>query len=180
MRIDRERARRRIDRNAACVARVAPLTMLALGFGLCAAGASAEGRRQVGERYAAAFSDTSRNRLVTWNDAACTFTERAHEGESSSAPAVLQVRVIPVARVTAAVLRRTARAGTLDVVFRCDPPTQHCIPRTRQYGTTVIGTDRLTEHSMPLGGSLADVARVSAELDRLHAACLAPSVDGGR
>jgi hypothetical protein len=150
-----------------------------VALGLCAAGAPHASRREVGEAYARAFSDDAHNRRVTWDDRACTFSESAAEVRRSDLPVAVQVTRIPIARVTVAIKSPIARVGILDVLFHCDPPLQHCIARTRQYGSTVVGTDFLTEHAMALGGSLADTPRVIAELGRLRDACVVARVDGG-
>jgi hypothetical protein len=163
-------------------ARIATVLAVALALGTCAASSSSESRRKIGERYALAFSDAARTRSVTWDDRSCTFTESAPESAPDIAPTAapaVQMRVIPAARTTTAVRSRTARAGTLDVTFRCDPPSQPCITRMRRDGAGVVGSEVLYEHTMPLTGSIADMARVGAELERLRTACSLPAVDGG-
>lgn len=143
---------------------------------LSLAGAATEGRRELGERYARALSDDARGRRVTWDDRSCTFTETVPESGRSEVSAT-QSTAIPVAEVVIVVQVRTSRAVRIDVTFRCDAPHDFCISRARRYGSTVIGTDRLTEHTSDLAASIADAPRLAVELDGLRAACTAK--DGG-
>jgi hypothetical protein len=152
---------------------------LAGAVALCAASASAGSRRTLGEGYAQAFSDPARDRLVTWDDRACTFTEEIAEATELTGAPPTQVSVIPAAEVTVVVRSRTARAGTLDVTFRCDPPALRCIARMRRFGSTVTSADRLTEHTLPLRGTIASAPRVSADFGALRAACATSNADGG-
>jgi len=166
------RARRRLRLVGAFVAMTVALAM-------CAAGPRPESR-ELGEEYARAFSDDGQNRHVTWDDRACTFNERVARVRRLQLPATAQITMVPIARVNVAVKTPTTRPGSLDVVFHCDPPLEPCVVRTREYGSTVIGTERAKEHMVALAGSIADMPRIIADLNRLHAACGVAGVDGGR
>lgn len=154
----------------------AALVCAASFCGICGAGGSTEGRRDLGERYARAFSDDARGRRVTWDDRACTFTESVPEAGRAEVAAT-QSTVVPLVQVDIQVQTRTQRAGRVDVTYRCVAPHEFCISRTRRYGSTVIGTDRLMDHTTDLAASIADAPRLTVELDGLRAACAAK--DGG-
>ena len=155
------------------------LIMLLATLGTCAAATSGDARRQTGEKYARAFSDTSRGVHVSWDNRACTFTEASALAEGLSGPPAVRVTVVPAARTAAAVATRSASSGVLDVVFRCAVPPLECIERARRIGPTLTKEEPLREHTMSLAAPLAAVPRVSAELNGLRDACVPTDGDAG-
>ncbi len=171
---DRQRLPRRRPRRWFAAGLVG-LTLTALVAGLSATAQEAEPRRALGERFARAFSDEAK--VVTWDDAACTFVETTRDAAEGK-PQPTQSVIVPVGSVSQTTLKGR-RARTLDVTFRCGEPTKHCIARIQRFGSIVTRTERIDDHTMTLAGSIAETPKLKADLGRLHRACAPAKSDAG-